>query len=61
MKDTKLYRVEIGYQNAKSGDMQNWMSRNVIARDVPEAIRKVKLSKREYVAAVNMLSTIDVQ
>lgn len=61
MKDTKLYRVEIGYQDRKSGDMLNWMSRNVIARDAPEAIRKTKLMKREYVVSVSMTAGVDVQ
>lgn len=61
MKDTKLYKVAIGYQYRKSGDVQNWMSRNVVAKDVPGAIRKVKLSKREYIADVSMLSTVDVE
>jgi len=61
MKDTKLYKVEIGYQDRKSGDVQNWMNRNVIARDAPEAIRKVKLHKREYIVAVNMTSLVDIQ
>ena len=61
MKDTKLYRVEIGYQDTKTGDVRNWMSRNVIAKDVPDAIRKVKLHKREYIAAAEVIANVEVQ
>lgn len=60
MKDVKLYRVQIGRAD-RHGDTHNWMSRTVIAGDVPGAIRKTKLAPREYVEEVTLVSRVDVQ
>lgn len=60
MKDTKLYKVEIGVEDRKAGDVQNWRTVNVIAKDAAEAIRKPKLSKREYVLAAEIIATVEI-
>lgn len=59
MKDMKLYKVEIGCQDRRAGDIQNWMSRNVLADDAANAIRKVKLHGSEYVVACSVIATLD--
>lgn len=61
MKDTKLYKLEIGRMDRKAGDVHNWMNRTVIAKDAAGAIKKADLHKSEYVIAVNFLSTVDVE
>ena len=59
-KDTKLYKIEIGRVDRKSGDCLNWMSKNVTAKDAPAAIRKIKLFGSEYVVAVEFIAMVDV-
>lgn len=61
MKDTKLYRVELGFVDDEGGDSHNWSSKRVIAIDAPTAIKKTRLRKNEYVIAVEMISTVDVR
>lgn len=60
MKEIKLYKVEIGFED-ESGDAQNWRDRKVIAKDAIEAIKKIRLRKDEYVAAVHVIDTVDVK
>lgn len=60
MKDTKLYKIELGLLDG-DGDVHNWNSLTVIAKDAPEAIKKTRLHKDEYVLAVAMVSTVDVK
>lgn len=59
MKTMKLYNVEIGCQDRKAGDVQNWMKRNVLAKDAAQAIKKMKLHGREYVVACSVIATLD--
>lgn len=61
MKDAKLYKIEVGLLDRKAGDVQNWSSSNVIAKDVPEAIRRVKLRKSEYINGVSVIATVNVR
>ena len=58
-KDMKVYRVEIGLVDRKSGDTQNWMSKNVLAKDAPAAIKKVKLCGSEYVVGASVIAIVD--
>jgi len=58
MKDTKLYRVELGLLD-DDRDAMNWRSSNVVAKDAPEAVKKTRLRKNEYVVAVALIATID--
>lgn len=46
MKDTKLYKVWIGFYG-KGEDCTNWRSVNVLAKDAVEAITKPKINKRD--------------
>lgn len=59
-KDLKLYRVTFGFLDAESGDIGNMRSSTVIAHDAPEAIKKTRLSKHEYVESVELLHRVDV-
>lgn len=58
MKEMKVYRVEIGAVT-KEGDMQNWMRKNVLAKDVAAAMKKVKRHGREYIAECVVIATVD--
>lgn len=61
MKGLKLYKVTVGHATAKSGDCTNWMGSNVIARDALAAAKKKKLSRNEYIVAIEMLNTVEIE
>lgn len=58
-KDKKLYKVELGLLDKECGDIQNWSSKNVIAGDALEAMRKVRLRKNTYVNGVSVIASVD--
>lgn len=60
-KDTKLYRVEIGYLSRSAGDSQNWRKVTVLAKDAFGAIKKVELSKNEYIVAAEVVDVVEIQ
>lgn len=60
MKTTKLYRVGIALIEEGGEEITNWRNKNIIAKDAPEAIRKARLRKGEYVEGVVNLQTVDV-
>ena len=58
-KDMKLYKIEIGCVDRKAGDCQNWMSKNVLAKDAASAIKKVKLHGSEYVVGAEVIAVVN--
>ena len=59
MKQDKLYKMQIAL-NGKE-EISHWSSQNVVAKDVPEALRRVKLPKGGFVEAVELVAFIDVR
>lgn len=56
---SKVYKVIIGFITKKE-DCSNWDNVNVVAKDVQEAMTKVKLNKSEYIQEVILESWIDL-
>lgn len=60
-RSNKVYEVSVGYDNKKEGDVPNWYSTTISARDAENAISKVKpkLGKGGYISSVVLIATLD--
>lgn len=55
----KLYKVTFGLLD-NGAEFKNWSSKNIVARDAIEAVRKAKSGhKNSYVAEVQIIDLID--
>lgn len=57
--DKYLYKVGFGIVE-KGEVIYNWASKNVIATDAQEAIKKARLSKKAFPEEVEKLARVDV-
>lgn len=59
--DKKLYRVTFGYATKKEDNGGNWRSVNIVAENAPDAIKRVRSGKNEYIAEVEIIAAVDVE
>lgn len=61
MKPKAVYKIGLGLKEQPENWLLNWNSVNVVACDVADACKKVKLNKGEYIVWAIREAEIDIE
>lgn len=61
MKPKAVYKIALGLKEQPENWLLNWDSVNVVACDVADACKKVKLKRGEYIVSVIRKAEIDIE